>query len=972
MTSTHQSHTESPPGLTPGTNSAAAPLLVLVDGSGYIFRAYHALPPMTRQDGVVVNAVYGFTAMLWKLLDDKLGDHLAVIFDAGRLTFRNEIYPAYKANRPETPPELAPQFDLVRQATRALAVPAIELEDYEADDLIASYAQAAKQAGMRVQIISSDKDLMQLVDDQVELYDPLKNRRIAAPEVFEKFGVKPSQVVDVQALCGDTADNVPGVTGIGIKTAAELINRFGSLDAVLARVNEITQPKRRAALIEERDLALLSRQLVQLKNDCPLPMALTELRQQDFDPAILRQFLNEQDFKSLLRRLGGAATAGGATTEEGGSSIPPRDTPLNRKLDTPSYGTKSDDARTSSALAAAYLPDRSAYELIADEKNLQNWIDAAVEQGYLAIDTETTGLDTMVAELVGISLALAPGRAAYIPLAHALQAAANLDELALATTTLLPGQIPLARALALLKPLLADGSVLKIGHNLKYDSSIFANYGLELNPIDDTMLLSATLDGGKHTHSLDTLAKRHFDHETIKYDDVTGTGKNRLSFAQVPLEKARDYAAEDADVTLCLWHHLKPRLVSERAVTVYETLERPLVAVVMAMERAGILVDRQVLADLSVDFGTRMMGLEAECHTLVGRPFNLASPKQLGVILFDEMGLPGGKKGKSGDYSTDSSVLENFAEQGVVLAAKILDYRQLAKLKSTYSDALVEQINPKTGRVHTSFALAATTTGRLSSNDPNLQNIPIRTEEGRKIRSAFIAAPGNQVLSLDYSQIELRLLAEMADIPVLKQAFREGIDIHALTASQIFGIPLNELDKESRRRAKAINFGIIYGISAFGLANQLGVAQSDAKRFIDAYFLRYPGIRDYMEEAKKFAHDHGYVMTLFGRKCHIDGIKTAVGAKRGFAERQAINAPLQGSAADIVKHAMVKIPACLAAAGSRARMLLQVHDELVFELPADEIETTAPLLKKIMENAASLSIPLVVEYGAAQNWALAH
>ena len=499
-----------------------------------------------------------------------------------------------------------------------------------------------------------------------------------------------------------------------------------------------------------------------------------------------------------------------------------------------------------------------------------------------------------------------------------------------------------------------------------------ANYGIELSPIDDTMLLSATLDGGLHTHSLDKLAELHLGHETIKYDAVTGTGKNRISFAQVPIEKARDYAAEDADVTLCLWQGLKQRLVREQAVTVYETLERPLVAVVMAMERAGILVDRAVLAHLSVDFGQRMAELETVCHDLVGKKFNLASPKQLGVILFEEMGLTGGKKGKSGDYSTDSSVLESLAESGVTLAAKILDYRQLAKLKSTYSDALVTQINPHTKRVHTSFALAATTTGRLSSNDPNLQNIPIRTEEGRKIRSAFIAAPGNILLSLDYSQIELRLLAEMADIAVLKQAFRDGLDIHALTASQIFGIPLAELDKESRRRAKAINFGIIYGISAFGLSNQLGVAQSLAKQFIDAYFLRYPGIRAYMESTKQFAHENGYVTTLFGRKCHIDGIKNAVGAKRGFAERQAINAPLQGSAADIIKHAMVKIPSALAAAGSQARMLLQVHDELVFELPESEIDNTAPLLKNIMENAAQLSIPLIVDYGTANNWALAH
>ena len=950
-------------------NSAAPPILVLIDGSGYIFRAFHALPPMTRADGVMVNAVYGFTSMLWKLLDDKLGDHLAVIFDAGRMTFRNQIYSDYKAHRPPTPPELIPQFDLVRAATRAMAVPAIELDQFEADDLIASYAQAAKQAGMRVQIISSDKDLMQLVDDQVELYDPLKNRRIAKPEVMEKFGVPPSKVVDVQALCGDSADNVPGVSGIGIKTAAELINRFGSLDDVLARVEEITQPKRKAALIAERDLALVSRQLVQLKTDCPLPMPLSDLRQQAFDRDIFQKFLQEQGFKSLLRRLGGAGSQG-----DDDNAVPAvRDRTINAKIDAPSFSASPNGLHPTPGNAHDYpLPDRTNYELITTTENLQIWINAAIEQGYFAFDTETTGLDTMQAELVGISLALSPGRAAYIPLAHATEPPRKSDELALSQSELLPGQIPLKTALALLQPLLSDDSVLKIGHNIKYDASILANYGMDVSPIDDTMLLSACIDGGLHTHSLDKLAELHLGHETIKYDAVTGTGKNRISFAQVPIEKARDYAAEDADVTLCLWQGLKQRLVREQAVTVYETLERPLVAVVMAMERAGILVDRAVLAHLSVDFGQRMAELETACHDLVGKKFNLASPKQLGVILFEEMGLTGGKKGKSGDYSTDSSVLETLAESGITLAAKILDYRQLAKLKSTYSDALVTQINPHTKRVHTSFALAATTTGRLSSNDPNLQNIPIRTEEGRKIRSAFIAAPGNVLLSLDYSQIELRLLAEMADIAVLKQAFRDGLDIHALTASQIFGIPLAELDKESRRRAKAINFGIIYGISAFGLSNQLGVAQSLAKQFIDAYFLRYPGIRAYMESTKQFAHEHGYVTTLFGRKCHIDGIKNAVGAKRGFAERQAINAPLQGSAADIIKHAMVKIPSALAAVGSQARMLLQVHDELVFELPESEIDNTAPLLKNIMENAAQLSIPLIVDYGTANNWALAH
>jgi DNA polymerase-1 len=918
--------------------------LYLIDGSGYIFRAFHALPPLNRPDGTPVNAVLGFTNMLVRLLDDVGADRIAVIFDAGRTTFRNDIYPEYKANRDEPPPELIPQFALIKEATRAFNVPAIELEGFEADDLIASYAAAAVEAGDEVTIVSSDKDLMQLVRDHVRMLDPMKNRKIGPDEVIEKFGVRPDKVVDVQALCGDSVDNVPGIRGIGIKTAAELINQYGTLDELLARAAEIKQPKRRESLIEGAEMARISRELVRLKADVPLPMALDAFVKRAPDQEVLQAFLAQQGFRTLMNRLGADFTPKG---ERAGAHVP------------------------ALTVETAREPERP-YELVQDLAALERWIERATLAGAVAVDTETTSLDTMVAELVGVSLALGEGDACYIPLGHvAPDGAGGGGQLDFSAESG-PKQIKLADALAKLSPLLEDPSVLKIGHNIKYDAEIFARYNIELGPVDDTMLLSYALEGGLHGHGMDELAALHFGHETIKYKDVAGTGKGHIGFARVALDKALHYAAEDADITWRLHERLKPRLLADRMVTVYETIERPLIPIIAAMEREGVKVDRTGLKRLSGDFAQKLAGLEDEIHRLAGHPFNVGSPKQLGVVLFEELKLPGGKRGKNGDYSTDSGVLEPIAAAGNDLAARVLDWRQISKLKSTYADALVEQINPDTGRIHTSFSMAAASTGRLSSTDPNLQNIPVRTEEGRKIRSTFIAEAGWKLLSVDYSQIELRLLAEMADIQSLKDAFRDGVDIHALTASQVFGIPLEQMDKETRRKAKAINFGIIYGISAFGLGAQLGVPSGEASAFIKAYFERYPGIRAYMDSAKAYAREHGFVKTLFGRKIHMPGIADSNQARRAFAERQAINAPIQGSAADIMKRAMLRVPGALREAGLKARMVLTVHDELLFEVPVSEIDATSSLVRSVMEAAGGLTIPLVAEAGVGDTWAEAH
>jgi DNA polymerase-1 len=928
---------------TPAPGGAAAPRLVLVDGSGFIFRAFHALPPMTRPDGVPVNAVFGFTNMLARFLKDHVASHLAVIFDAGRHTFRSRLYPDYKAQRPDPPPELVPQFALVREATGAFGVPALEAADWEADDLIAAYASAAAGAGWRVTIVSSDKDLMQLIRPGVEMLDPIKQKPIGPAEVMEKFGVPPEKLVEAQALIGDAVDNVPGVPGIGPKTAAQLIGEFGDLEGVLAAAPAMKPSKRRDALIENAEKARLSRRLVELRADAPLPEPLDALATHAPDPEKLKSFLAEQGFRSVLHRLGLEEAA--PAVERPPAAYAPAE---------PAAGTPAPAAAPAiSPPAAPFGP----YETVTTAEALDGWIEAARTAGVVGFDTETSSLDAMRAELVGFSLAVAPGRACYVPLRHAV-----LDP------QLRPGD-----ALARLAPLLADASVLKVLQNAKYDLLVLARAGVgEVAPVDDTMLISYAQEAGLHGHGMDELSVLHLGHTPVSYDEVTGTGRGRVTFAEVPLDRATAYAAEDADVTLRLWQLLRPRLRPARALALYEQVDRRLVPVLLGMERAGVKVDADDLRRMSADFAVRMAEMEKDIHRLAGREFNVSSAKQLGEILFDEMGLAGGKRMKTGAWGTDASVLQGLAEQGHELPARVLEWRQLAKLKSTYADALVGQINPETGRVHTSFAMAGTSTGRLSSTDPNLQNIPVRTEEGSRIRRAFIAEPGNVLVSADYSQIELRLLAHVADIGALRESFANGEDIHARTASEVFGIPMAGMDPMTRRRAKAINFGIIYGISAFGLARQLGIEPGEARSYIDAYFARYPGIRAYMERTKEEARINGYVLTPFGRRCWIPGIGDRNPARRAYAERQAINAPLQGGAADIIKRAMVRLPAALDAAGLSARLLLQVHDELLFEAPAAEADALAALAKRVMESAAELAVPLVVETGAGANWSAAH
>lgn len=926
--------------------------LYLIDGSGYIFRAFYGIPPMTRPDGTPVNAVFGYTNMLIKLLADHESDGFAVIFDAGRESFRNEFYPEYKAQRPDAPEELIPQFGLIREATRAFNLPSIEMKGYEADDLIATYAREAKEAGVKVTIVSSDKDLMQLVEPGVELLDPMKNIAIGEEQVLDKFGVKPERVVDVQALAGDSVDNVPGVPGIGIKTAAQLINEYGDLESLLNRAEEIKQPKRRQNLIEHAELARISRRLVELKRDVPVDDNLAGFDRNDPDGGVLRAFLEENGFRSIIARLGEML---GDAAESVGNAEPEA------------------------------APGEAEYELVQTKAALERWITEANGEGVVTIDTETTSLDAHRAELVGVSLSVKAGKACYIPLGHrSPEAAAAADaeqgglDLAAPQDAApdAPEQIPLDEAVALLKPLLEDPGVLKVGQNIKYDMIVLGRYGIEMAPIDDTMLLSYVVEGGLHGHGMDDLAQLHLGHDTIKFKDVAGSGKSQITFDKVPLDKALDYAAEDADITGRLHKLLKPRLVTDQMATVYETIERPLVPVLTTMERTGIKVDRDVLRRMSNDFAQRLAELETQIHGLAGRSFTIGSPKQLGEILFDEMGLPGGKKGKSGAYATGADILESLAAGGHDLPARVLDWRQLSKLKSTYTDSLQEQINPETGRIHTSYSQAIASTGRLSSNDPNLQNIPIRTEEGRKIREAFVAEDGCKLLSVDYSQIELRLAAEIAGVDSLRQAFLEGQDIHAITASQVFGVPVEGMDPMVRRQAKAINFGIIYGISAFGLANNLRIPQADARNYIKAYFERYPGIRAYMDRAKEQCKKQGFVTTLFGRKIHIPAIGEKNPARKSFGERAAINAPIQGTAADIIKRAMIRVPRALSDANLDAKMLLQVHDELLFEVPEKQIEKTTQVVRGVMETACDpvlkLSVPLVADAGVGDNWAEAH
>ena len=938
--------------------------VVLVDASGFIFRAFHAIQILTRPDGTPVNAVYGFITMLMKLLDDMQPDHIAIIFDSARKTFRNDIDPEYKANRTEPPDELVPQFGLVREATEAFNLDCIELNGFEADDLIATYTKEAINEGAEVTIVSSDKDLMQLVSDRVTMFDSFKNKRIGPEQVQEKFGVGPEKVVDVQSLAGDSTDNVPGVPGIGIKTAAQLIQEFGDLDTLLARASEIKQNKRRENLIQHADKARLSRELVRLRNDVPLSIPLSQLERRQPDLGHLEQFLKDQGFKTILARLQSRAP------KEPSAASPKSQTPES------SASAKSDNIKPSTHEE----PSQPQYELVQTVEALQSWIDQTLQQGLVAVDTETTSLDQTRAELVGISLCLQESKACYIPVGHVAPGATpSMDLLEQAQPkSERPQQIPLQTVLDRLRSVLKDPSVLKVGHNIKYDMVVLARYGVPVAPVDDTMLLSYVLEGGKHGHGMDVLADLYLGHTTIKFKEVTGTGKSQITFDHVPLEKALEYAAEDADMTLRLHQTLKPRLLEEHLTTAYETLERPLIPVLTAMEQKGIKVDMGQLKQVSQEFSQRLMTLEQEIHRLAGKTFNVGSPKQLGEVLFDDLKMEGGQKGKTGSYTTGADVLESLAAQGHELPEKVLEWRHLDKLRSTYAEALIHQINPQTNRVHTSYAMASAATGRLSSTDPNLQNIPIRTEEGRKIRRAFVAEPDCQLLSLDYSQIELRLLAHVADIAVLKQAFWEGQDIHALTASQVFDIPLENMNSDIRRKAKAINFGIIYGISAFGLARQLKVDQSEAASYIKSYFERYPGIQDYMERTKQYCREHGYVQTLFGRRCHVPAIHDKNPARRNFSERAAINAPLQGTAADILKRAMIRVPQALKQHGlqDKAFMLLTVHDELLFEVQESALEDTSQVIKEVMESATlpalQLSIPLTVDVGYGLSWDEAH
>lgn len=971
--------------------------LFLVDGSGYIFRAYHALPPLTRKsDGLPVGAVSGFCNMLWKLLKDArntdvgvVPTHFAVIFDYSSQTFRKEIYPDYKANRTAPPEDLIPQFGLIRQATHAFNLPCIEKEGFEADDIIATYARHAEAVGASVTIISSDKDLMQLVTEQVSMYDGMKDKQISIPEVIEKWGVPPEKMIDLQSLTGDSTDNVPGIPGIGPKTAAQLLEEFGDLDTLLARASEIKQTKRRENIIAFADQTLIARQLVTLKTDVPMEIDLDGLLLEPQDGPKLIGFLKAMELTSLTRRVAEATDTVAAEIEpvevhtEWGRAA--RGPDLDRGTETTDNsgdgvvaapvpdGTlmrPQDLVEARKAQSASAKIDHASYIGILDLSVLKDWVNQAIEQGFVAFDTETTSLDPMQAELVGFSLALAPGKACYVPLIH------KSGQGDLLGGGMVEGQIALDDALAELKRLLEDASVLVIAQNMKYDWLIMHRLGIDIARFDDTMLLSYVLDAGTGTHGMDALSERWLGHTPIPFKEVAGSGKSALTFDMVPIDRAIAYGAEDADVTMRLWQVLKPRLTADGVASVYERLERPLVAVLARMEERGITVDRQILSRLSGELAQSAAAIEADIYILAGEKLNIASPKQLGDILFGKLGLPGGSKTKTGQWSTSAQVLEDLAAEGHELPRKIVDWRQLTKLKSTYTDALPGYIHPQTKRVHTSYSMASTTTGRLSSSEPNLQNIPVRNAEGRKIRTAFIAPQGKKLVSADYSQIELRVLAHVADIQQLKQAFDDGIDIHAMTASEMFGVPVEGMPSDVRRRAKAINFGIIYGISAFGLANQLSIPREEAGQYIRTYFERFPGIKDYMEATKATARDNGYVETIFGRRIHYPEIRASNPQIRAFNERAAINAPIQGSAADIIRRAMIRMEPALNVAKLDAKMLLQVHDELIFEADDAEVERTIEVVREVMVNAAmpaiSMSVPLQVDARAAQNWDEAH
>ena len=945
--------------------SATAPIdnnshVVLVDGSAYIFRAFHALPPLTnKNDGTPVGAVAGFCNMLFKLMNNQTDldrpTHFAVIFDASGHTFRNEIYDQYKANRSETPEDLIPQFPLTREATKAFGAASIEMTGFEADDLIATYARIADEAGARCTIISSDKDLMQLVTENVIMRDPMKNKDIGIKEVEEKFGVKPDRVIDVQALAGDSVDNIPGVPGIGVKTAVLLLNEYGPLEELLERSHEIPQKGRREKMMANKEQALLSKVLVTLKDDIDLEVPLEDLAVTDPDVDVLFDFLERMTFRTLTARVRAALGAGESTGL--------------RKDDTAPEAAAPGDLNTPENVVF----DREKYVCVQDADVLRDWVERAMKKGVVAVDLETNSLDSAAAKMVGVCLAVDDNEACYIPLAHVGGGGDMFGAEA-------PKQIPMEEALDILEPMLHAPHVLKIGQNFKYDLGVFQRYegngnALHPAPYDDTMLISYALEAGLRGHGMDAMSELYFGHKAIPFKEIAGTGKSQKTFDQIELDIATPYAAEDADVTLRLWKFLKPKLATESVATAYETLDRTLPAVTAQMENQGIKVDRSELNRLSGLFAQKMAGLEDEAYELAGTKFNIGSPKQIGEILFDNMGLEGGKKTKTGAWQTGVDVLEKLADAGEALPRIVLDWRQYSKLKSTYTDALVAQINPDTGRVHTSYSLAATTTGRLSSSDPNLQNIPIRTEMGRKIRDAFVAETGHVLVAADYSQIELRLLAHIADLKTMKQAFADGVDIHALTASEMFGVPLSEMTPEVRRNAKAINFGIIYGISAFGLAKNIGISRTEASDYIKTYFEKFPGIKDYMEEAKAEAREYGFITTILGRKCHIKGIRDSNQMSRAFAERQAINAPIQGAAADIMRRAMIKMPEAIKDVEG-ARLLLQVHDELVFEVPesaADElIKVVVPTMENAHKPAINISVPLLVEANAAKNWNDAH